>query len=143
MSKEQVSSGESFQVTVLDRAYSGKETAAFTVHGGNLANPVTGVAATAIGTIEMNAPVVNLNGSPVISQASIYTLVVNGVAAAGPITAAGTKVGDKIVQAMNETDSLNGAANFETTISVAGQIQQLSASNLTTKLFSILLVSKG
>jgi hypothetical protein len=63
----------------------------------------------------------------------MVTVVVAGRNGAGAITATGFKVGDKVVAATNLTDGTGDGASFETEITVADQIQQSSASNLTTK----------
>jgi hypothetical protein len=52
---------------------------------------------------------------------------------AGALTLAGTKVGDKVVLAYNLTDLTDSAAGFEATITVAGQIQQSSATDFSAK----------
>lgn len=52
-----------------------------------------------------------------------------GVAAAGPVTVAGAVVGDNVAFVLGPTNA-DAGANFETTVSVAGQVQQTSASNL-------------
>jgi hypothetical protein len=63
----------------------------------------------------------------------LVTVVAAGRNAAGAITATGFQVGDKVVAATNLTDGTGDTANFESEITVADQIQQSSASNLTTK----------
>lgn len=52
-----------------------------------------------------------------------------GVAAAGPVTVAGAVVGDNVAFVLGPTNA-DAGASFETTVSVAGQVQQTSASNL-------------
>lgn len=59
---------------------------------------------------------------------------------AGAITLTGAKVGDKVIICTNLTDEANGATNFESTITVVDQIQQSSASDLSTKKFGVLLL---
>jgi hypothetical protein len=51
----------------------------------------------------------------------------NGTAA---IPLPGVIAGDRVVDVRNVTTTGSEASNFETTISVAGQLQQTSASNL-------------
>lgn len=72
--------------------------------------------------------------SPAFEMTSrTLTAVAAGSNGAGPITAAGFAVGDRVVSAVNLTDGTNDAANFESVITVAGQIQQSSATNLSAK----------
>ena len=72
---------------------------------------------------------------------SLKQYLFTGKNGAGAITLTGTAVGDKVCgHVINETDLTNDSANFEATITVANQIQQSSASDLSTKKFSVLLV---
>jgi hypothetical protein len=52
-----------------------------------------------------------------------------GLAAAGAITTTGTLVGDNVAFVMGPTNA-DATSSFESTVSVAGQVQQTSASNL-------------
>lgn len=52
-----------------------------------------------------------------------------GRASAGAITVAGAVVGDNVAFVLGPTNA-DAGASFETTVSVAGQVQQTSASNL-------------
>lgn len=45
----------------------------------------------------------------------------------GAVTLAGTQIGDTVELVANLTDDLDSSASFETTITVAGQIQQSAA----------------
>lgn len=49
---------------------------------------------------------------------------------AGALTLAGTRVGDKVRTVVKESDGTDLSASFEATITVAGQIQQSSATDL-------------
>ena len=49
---------------------------------------------------------------------------------AGPVTLAGTQVGDTVELVVNITTPGNVTSSFESTITVAGQIQQSAATNL-------------
>jgi hypothetical protein len=59
---------------------------------------------------------------------------IKGVAAgsngAGAITVAGTKVGDNVEIVVNLSTPADASASFESMVTVAGQVQQTSASNL-------------
>jgi len=73
-------------------------------------------------------------------QTDLVTVVAAGRNGAGAITATGLKVGDKVVSATNLTTPAGALASFESEITVADQIQQSSASNLTssTYIFQVL-----
>lgn len=53
-----------------------------------------------------------------------------GVAAAGPVAIAGAVVGDNVEIVVCLNTPADASANFESTVSVAGQVQQTSGSNL-------------
>jgi hypothetical protein len=76
-----------------------------------------------------------------IAAGALKYLAFTGVAAAGAITLTGAAVGDKVVGVANTTDGGSGSANFESTITVVNQIQQSSASDLSTKKYTVLLIS--
>lgn len=61
----------------------------------------------------------------------------------GACTLTGAKVGDLVLGVVNLTDGGGAASSFESTITVADQIQQTSASNLSAKKFSLLLLKRG
>lgn len=71
------------------------------------------------------------------------SLVTTGRNGAGAITATGAKVGDKVVQALNMTTPANAASLFESTITVLNQLQQVSASNLTSQTYSFLIIHQS
>lgn len=67
-----------------------------------------------------------------------------GVAAAGPITVAGTQIGDFIVSFQGSSPPVTVAAGtFEVVASVAGQVQQTSASNLSGNTYVFLIIPQG
>jgi hypothetical protein len=68
-------------------------------------------------------------------EGQVVTVVAAGRNGAGAVTATGFKVGDRVVAAINHTDGTDGIASFESVITVVDQIQQSSASNLTSKTF--------
>lgn len=70
-------------------------------------------------------------------------ITVDGRNAAGAITATGAAVGDTVVGVAGLTTGALGAADasFEGTITVADQIQQSSASNLSNNDYLVVLVS--
>lgn len=84
-----------------------------------------------------------VTGPKINAASTFFSAVFAGVAAAGPVTLTGAAVGDKVIQLVNITDEANGAASFEATITIINQIQQSSASNLTTKNYSVLLLKQS
>lgn len=78
-----------------------------------------------------------------IADAALKYSGFTGKNGAGACTLTGAKVDDVVAGVVNITDGGNVAASFETVITVADQIQQSSASDLSTKKFSVLLVKKG
>lgn len=58
-----------------------------------------------------------------------YPVSAAGVAAAGPVTVANALVGDNVFWVMGPTNA-DASASFATTVTVAGQVQQTSGSNL-------------
>lgn len=66
-----------------------------------------------------------------------------GLAAPGAIAAAGANVGDKIVDVESLTDLTGAAASFETAVSVANQIQQKDAADLSKKKFRVLAIAQS
>jgi hypothetical protein len=64
-----------------------------------------------------------------------------GLASAGPITVAGTQVGD-LVSAVQTTGANPAAGSFEAVVSVAGQIQQ-AATGLNANTYIFLIIPQG
>ena len=64
------------------------------------------------------------------SGANALKVVANGLNGAGAVTVTGALVGDHIELVLNLTDATDATASFESTVSVAGQVQQTSASDL-------------
>jgi hypothetical protein len=56
--------------------------------------------------------------------------LVKGLASKGATPLPGVLVGDRVVDMRNAATTGSEASSFESTISIAGQIQQTSASNL-------------
>lgn len=80
-----------------------------------------------------------LDGVPIGSSRSgpnPLKYITTGSNGAGAITTAGTKVGDEVelVQQLGSSPA-DASSSFETVVSVAGQIQQTSASNLSSTTF--------
>jgi hypothetical protein len=78
-----------------------------------------------------------------LDSAALKLSAFTGKNLAGACTLTGAKVGDVVAGVVCITDGDDQAANFETTITVADEIQQSAASNLSTKKYTVLLVKKG
>lgn len=61
---------------------------------------------------------------------------------AGAVAAVGASIGDKVLMAVNLTDLSDATANFESTITVNNQIQQSSATDLSTKKHMFLILHR-
>jgi hypothetical protein len=69
-----------------------------------------------------------LDGVPIGGTRSPIIKAVTGVSPAGPVTLAGTQTGDKVISVTDLSTPGDATAKFESIISVAGQIQQVTAS---------------
>jgi hypothetical protein len=120
---------------------------------GNLA--AIGATATFAGLVELDTNAEALTGTDtaraltaanlayVLSMIDVITFV--GVAAAGPCVATGVKAGDIVVSVTGQiaADAGDKASLFESTVTVNDQIQQSSASNLTTHVYMALILRKS
>lgn len=119
-----VTEGDDLVVEALDRGY-------------NVANPRTRALKVngrtgklTVGAAPAGSASPGADGSPVLFGTALAQYVGNGRNGAGSLTAANAVVGDKVVAAVNLTSLTDATANFETTITVSGAIQQSSASDL-------------
>lgn len=69
-------------------------------------------------------------------------VVVAGVAAAGPVVLTGAKAGVNVAGVVCLTDDTNASGSFESTITVADQIQQTDASDLSAKKYALVITAK-
>ncbi len=69
-------------------------------------------------------------GAPVLAGAPFVLLAHVGRNGAGAVTVAGVKVGDKVVSVTNLSVPADLTSSFESTVTVAGQVQQSSATDL-------------
>jgi hypothetical protein len=69
-------------------------------------------------------------------------LVANGRNGAGAVTLVGAGLNDVVIGVLNLSDLAVGSASFEGAITVAGQVQQSSASDLSTKVFAFFLLDR-
>lgn len=65
-----------------------------------------------------------MDGVPVATTRAPILKAVTGGSGAGAVTLAGTVVGDNVVSVTDITSAADVSSSFESTISVAGQIQQ-------------------
>jgi hypothetical protein len=98
-----------------------------------------------LGDPVLKTPIVNINGATALAGNPLVFKTFVGVAAAGPITFTGVKVGDLVAGVIDTTASpmVSGAALFEAKVSVAGQIQQLTATDESTHTFIALVVKQS
>jgi hypothetical protein len=81
---------------------------------------------------------------PKIDSGALKYLVFTGMDGSvtpGACTLTGAAVGDVVVGIVNLTDAASASASFEATISEVNKIHQSASSNLSTKKFSVLLIS--
>lgn len=90
------------------------------------------------GAVTTSKLAANAVTGPKLSSSAFKSAVFTGHNGTGAVTLTGTKVGDKVLMLVDLTDSTDGSASFEATITVNDQIQQTSASNLSAKTFTIL-----
>jgi hypothetical protein len=111
--------GDDLLVQYLDRSYGKGPVSAFKVSGDD-------------GSVTLpNGSVISPTTSAVMTG-SMYSVVQAGKSAAGSLTLTGTLVGDKVIAVANLTAPADLQAGFETVITVAGKIQQSSATDLST-----------
>ena len=103
--------GDEFIVKSLDRSYKGKTVEIF--------------------KIDKNGAI-TVNGKTPYTG-SIYSVVQAGRATAGALTLTGALVGDQVESIVNLTTPGDLQSSFETVVSVNGQIQQSTATDLSTK----------
>jgi hypothetical protein len=103
--------GDEFVVQALDRSYKGKTAEVFKVDK----NGVTTVA------------------GKVPYTGSIYSVVQVGRATAGGLTLTGALIGDQVEAIANLTTPGDLQSSFETVVTVAGQLQQSTATDLSAK----------
>lgn len=70
-------------------------------------------------------------------------LATAGSNGAGAVTFTGAKVGDAVSNVANMGDGTDATSSFESTVSVADQVQQTSVSNLSAKKILIVLLAKS
>jgi hypothetical protein len=80
---------------------------------------------------------------PKLASTALTQLVCSGNNGAGACTLTGAKVGDKVIGVINLTDAADVKASYESTITVADQIQQTSATDLSLKKMAVTLVVKS
>ena len=106
-------------------------------HRASPTNPAGSVGASQLAT--------DLITGPKIAPGAQRTFVVTGRNAAGACStgASGLKVGDKVISVVNLTDIAEASGDFESTITVADQLQQSSASNYSAKKFAVTVLVRS
>lgn len=87
-----------------------------------------------------------LDGKMIASNrtaAPVLTGVAAGSNGAGNVAVAGAVVGDTVVSVTNLSTPADASASFESTVSVAGNVKQTSASNLSGSTFLFLLIPRS
>jgi hypothetical protein len=69
--------------------------------------------------------------------------VATGLNGKGAITVTGTQVGDTLTLALNLTGTADATTSFESSVSVAGQLQQTSSSNLNGNTYLFFIAPTG
>lgn len=98
-----------------------------------------------IGSRKVTTPKLDTDAvtGPKLAASAFRMLTFTGRNLAGACTLTGAKVGDKVIGVANLTTPGNAAAKFEATITVANQIQQGAAENLSAAIFLVILVAKS
>jgi hypothetical protein len=78
-----------------------------------------------------------------LDPAAFKSFYFSGLAAPGAVAAQGANVGDRVVDVESLNDLANGAGSFEATITVANQIQQTDATDLSKKKFRALVIAQS
>lgn len=97
----------------------------------------------AIATAVDSATGSNGVGGTQLNATAMRFVAFTGKNGTGACTATGAAVGDKVIGIVNLTDGTTATSLFESTITVANQIQQSSATDLSAKKFSLLVVAKS
>jgi len=118
-------------LTTFAAANTGPQTIALT---GDVTGSGTGTFAATIGANKVTAAKID----PVALKLAAFA----GRNLAGACTLTNTKIGDMVLGVVC-SDGTDGTALFEAVITVADEIQQVSATDLSTKKYSVLLLKKG
>jgi hypothetical protein len=105
-----ISSGERFNIVILDRSFKGGRSVAFQCDE--------------FGNVVLNGGKAVLSGAAAFAQAKL------GRNGAGSVTVAGAKVGDKVGSVTNLTTPGDLTSSFESVVTVAGAVQQTAATDL-------------
>ena len=81
--------------------------------------------------------------APKVGNSTLGFSAFTGKNGAGACTLASALQDDVVVGVVSITDGTDAGANFESVITVQGEIQQSSSSNLSAKKFAVLLIKKG
>jgi hypothetical protein len=156
----QCSNGDDFIVQQLDRSTRGSLTTVLKVDGntgtvtvagqtisssgvvgntgavtGSTASFTSTLAVTGAATLSGGLAVTGATtvGGKTVATGSLRSVVSVGVAVPGAVTMASTLVGDQLVAAFDHTDGTDVQTGFESTVTVSGQLQQSTSTNLSAK----------
>lgn len=126
MSRELVTPGSPITWAYLDRSFGGRAVELLKVGDG-----LNGIVAGAVAfktPVDVSGALLTRNGLPVLAGNPFLIVFVTGHNGAGSVTVAGAVKGDKVVSVIDLTaaPAVNVTADFESTITVAGHIQQTS-----------------
>lgn len=93
--------------------------------------------------VNLNSVLKEIEAALVLTAAGPFMLVQAGKNGAGALTLTGAKVGDVVAGVANLTTPADLKASFETVITVANQIQQSSATDLSAKQCQFTLVHQS
>jgi len=82
-------------------------------------------------------------GATILAGNPFLVVSQDGAAAAGSLVLAGAVVGDKVMAVTDLTTPLDRTAGFESTITVAGHIQQTTATDLSAKVCQFILIHQS
>lgn len=95
------------------------------------------------GSIALSQIADGLITGPKLANGAILTKLVTGHNNVGACTATGVKVGDKVITCINLTDATDDSAKFESTITVADQLQQTDSGNLSAKKLLVQVIPRS
>ena len=145
--------GEPFLIQFLDRAFGKRKVDVFKVADGLGVNPAGTVevgqgglgaviGSTAAGTTTLQGTIVS--PKTLLGAANFLIVSQDGKNGAGALTLTGAKVGDKVLNVTQVTaTSADVTSSFEATITVANQIQQSSATDLSAKVCTFYILHQS
>lgn len=140
MSKELVTPGSPIRWQYLDRSFGGRAVDILAVSDGldgNVAGSVTW------STPHNFSGGLSKAGSPVLAGNPFLVVTQDGHSGAGSLALTGAVKGDKVMAVTGITTPADLSSSFESTITVAGHIQQSSATDLSAQVCQFILVHQS